>query len=58
MTEASPVTHLNKGQAIGSVGLSIPNTTTKIVDINTGEIMGPNQGEGELCVKGPQVLCD
>ena len=39
----------------GSVGQTIPNTMAKIVDITTGKNIGPNQGEGELCIKGPQV---
>lgn len=57
MTEASPVTHATpaNGFVIGSCGVAVPNTLTKIIDIETGEPIGPNEGEGELCVKGPQV---
>ena len=42
---------LNK---IGSCGVLLPNTEGKIVDLETGKAVGPNQ-TGELCVKGPQV---
>ena len=40
---------------IGSCGVLIANTKGKIVDIDTGKALGPNQ-RGELCVKGPQVI--
>ncbi|KAK4303287.1 hypothetical protein Pmani_024672 [Petrolisthes manimaculis] len=58
MTESSPVTHLTPKNNLvaGSTGLLIPNTEAKIVDINTGQSMGPDEGEGELCVRGPQVM--
>lgn len=39
----------------GSCGVVLPNTTIKIVDVATGQSVGPNQ-TGELCVKGPQVM--
>ena len=38
-----------------SVGLLLPNTQAKVVSVKTGQNLGPNQ-EGELCVKGPQVI--
>ena len=56
MTELSPlalVTPENIAK-IGSCGVLIPNTEGKIVDLESGEALGPNQ-TGELCVKGPQV---
>ncbi|KAG0723462.1 putative 4-coumarate--CoA ligase 1 [Chionoecetes opilio] len=58
MTEASPVTHVTPRTkfVMGSTGVSIPNTLTKIVDLNTGKTLQPDGGEGELCVKGPQVM--
>ncbi|XP_076034360.1 uncharacterized protein LOC143021048 isoform X2 [Oratosquilla oratoria] len=58
MTEASPVTHLSpkKGLVIGSCGNVLPNTKAKIIDLSTGNTLGPNEGEGELCVHGPQVM--
>ena len=58
MTELSPlalVTPENIAK-IGSCGVLIPNTEGKIVDLDSGKALGPNQ-TGELCVKGPQVSC-
>ncbi|MCP4539139.1 MAG: alpha/beta fold hydrolase [Chloroflexi bacterium] len=58
LTEASPVTHANplKGRRkAGSIGIPIPNTSAKIVDLATGEDLGTGQ-IGELAVKGPQVM--
>lgn len=57
LTEAAPVTHLTPINRYlpGSTGPSIPNTYAKIVDLETGETIGPNEGTGELCIKGPQV---
>lgn len=58
MTETSPVTHVTPKTkfVLGSTGVAIPNTLTKIVDLTTGKTLPPNGGEGELCVKGPQVM--
>jgi acyl-CoA synthetase (AMP-forming)/AMP-acid ligase II len=39
----------------GSCGVLIPNTEAKIVDLKTGEALGPGM-IGELCIRGPQVL--
>jgi len=59
MTETSPVTHSSPADPskmkLGSVGTAAPNTECKLVDPTTGEELGPNQ-EGELCVRGPQVM--
>jgi acyl-CoA synthetase (AMP-forming)/AMP-acid ligase II len=59
MTETSPVTHsspANQQQVkFGSVGVPAPNTECKIVSLETGEMLGAGQ-EGELCVRGPQVM--
>ncbi len=59
MTEASPVTHLcpdapgrNKS---GSVGLLIPGTEMMIVDVASGERLGPGR-LGELWLRGPQIM--
>jgi long-chain acyl-CoA synthetase len=61
LTEASPVTHCTpvdknkKTIKIGSIGLPLPDTDSKIVDIQTGAPL--KQGEtGELAVKGPQIM--
>jgi len=59
MTETSPVTHsspADPAQArFGSVGVPAPNTECKIMNLETGEPLGPNQ-EGEVCVRGPQIM--
>ncbi|HKO98044.1 MAG TPA: 4-coumarate--CoA ligase family protein [Pyrinomonadaceae bacterium] len=59
MTETSPVTHSSPANPdevkFGSVGVPAPNTECKIVDLGTGEELGPNQ-EGEVCVRGPQIM--
>ncbi|ROT80532.1 hypothetical protein C7M84_000768 [Penaeus vannamei] len=58
LTEASPVTHLTPINKYlpGSTGPSIPNTYAKIVDLETGKTIGPDEGTGELCIKGPQIM--
>ena len=60
MTEASPVSHCNPVFGLrknGSVGIPLPDTDAKIIDLETGEDL-PIGGEkqGELCVRGPQVM--
>jgi long-chain acyl-CoA synthetase len=58
LTEASPVTHVNPmggRQVTGSIGLPIPNTDAKVVDLYTGEDLPPGE-VGELLVRGPQVM--
>jgi long-chain acyl-CoA synthetase len=59
MTEASTLCHANPrgGKTkVGSVGIPIPNTDCRIVDLETGE-QDMLQGEpGEVIIKGPQVM--
>ncbi|NIM94625.1 MAG: alpha/beta fold hydrolase [Anaerolineales bacterium] len=58
LTEASPVTHINPFEVtnkVGSIGIPIPNTDAKIVDLMSGEELPPCS-IGELVVKGPQVM--
>jgi 4-coumarate--CoA ligase len=57
MTELSPVTHLTApgGFKPGSVGVTVPNTETMIVDPGTGEAVGVGH-DGEIWVRGPQVM--
>lgn len=58
LTEASPVTHSNplKGERrIGSIGLPMPSTSARIVDIQTGAPL-PAGEVGELLIRGPQVM--
>jgi long-chain acyl-CoA synthetase len=62
LTESSPVTHCNpldrtlKTVKIGSIGIPWPDTDAKIVDMQTGEKDLPQGEEGELAVKGPQIM--
>jgi len=59
MTETSPVTHVNplRGlRKIGTVGVPIPDTDARIVDVDTGERTLETGEEGELVVRGPQVM--
>jgi len=57
MSELSPAACFSpeKGSIIGSCGKVLPNTQVKIVNVKTGESLGPRQ-HGELLVKGPQVM--
>ena len=60
LTEASPVTHCspvdNALLRVGSIGLPLPDTEAKIVDLETGEkVLGIGE-VGELAIKGPQVM--
>jgi long-chain acyl-CoA synthetase len=58
LTEAGPVTHANPlgGQdRPGYIGLPLPSTDAKIVDVATGADLAPGQ-IGELLIKGPQVM--
>jgi acyl-CoA synthetase (AMP-forming)/AMP-acid ligase II len=59
MTEASPVTHLSPTidapSRPGSIGQVVPNTEVKIVDLTTGQALGPRQ-QGELLIRGPQIM--
>jgi long-chain acyl-CoA synthetase len=62
LTEASPVTHcspVDKSMEmvkVGSIGLPLPDTEAKIVDLETGEKTLAQGERGELAVKGPQVM--
>jgi acyl-CoA synthetase (AMP-forming)/AMP-acid ligase II len=59
MTETSPATHCTGSDAgklkPGSVGICVPNTECKIIDVETGEAVGTGR-RGELWVRGPQVM--
>ncbi len=59
LSETSPVTHANPlhgERRAGSVGLPIPDTDERVVDLETGtRVLGPNE-VGELEVRGPQVM--
>jgi acyl-CoA synthetase (AMP-forming)/AMP-acid ligase II len=60
LTETSPVTHTAPNQRRGqtphdSIGPSLPNTEILIVDVDTGEHLGPGE-QGEVWIRGPQVM--
>jgi long-chain acyl-CoA synthetase len=59
LTEAGPVTHANPIHATaprhGFIGLPLPSTEAKIVDLDTGAGLLPGQ-IGEMLVRGPQLM--
>ncbi|MGE6379003.1 long-chain-fatty-acid--CoA ligase [Peribacillus muralis] len=59
LTEASPTTHCNPAFAErkpGSVGIGVPSTEYKVMDLGDGtKEVAPGE-MGELVVKGPQVM--
>lgn len=60
LTEASPITHCNplgqEGQRANSIGMPIPGTDARIVDMEGGALSLPPGKLGELVVRGPQVM--
>lgn len=59
LTESTPVTHINpfKGnRKQGSIGLPIPETECKIVDLEDNTKEMPVGEPGELLIRGPQVM--
>lgn len=59
LTESSPITHLTPAvgmQKFGSIGLPVPGTLARIVDMDVGAIEVPLGKLGELVVSGPQVM--
>jgi long-chain acyl-CoA synthetase len=58
LTETSPLTHGNPihgERRVGSIGLPVPGTDARVVDLATGEVL-PAGSDGELEVRGPQVM--
>ncbi|HZC18886.1 MAG TPA: long-chain fatty acid--CoA ligase, partial [Rubrobacteraceae bacterium] len=60
LSEASPVTHFNptftgRGRE-GSIGVPLPSTDARIVDVETGARELPIGKPGELVIRGPQVM--
>jgi long-chain acyl-CoA synthetase len=61
LTEASPVTHCNPvfdpaKNRIGTIGLTFPDTETRLVDLETGQHdVAPGEA-GELLIRGPQLM--
>ena len=59
LTEASPVTHanpLNGLRKVGSIGIPLPSTQARIVDLRNARQEVPVGQIGELAVRGPQVM--
>lgn len=60
LTEASPITHCNplgrQGQKANSIGMPLPGTDARIVDMEGGSLTLPPGKMGELIVQGPQIM--
>ncbi len=61
LTETSPVTHANPMDdwskvRFGSIGIPIPDTEARIMDIETGTKVLPIGETGEVVIRGPQVM--
>tara|TARA_R110002072_G_scaffold302999_1_gene491028 strand:- start:60484 stop:62211 length:1728 start_codon:yes stop_codon:yes gene_type:complete len=59
LSEASPVTHSNPSDGtarIGSIGLPLPNTYVRLVDLENGTREVAHGEIGELIIKGPQIM--
>lgn len=58
MTETSPVQTINPSSRIkfGFVGIPVPGTDLRIVDVETGTQVMPTGEPGEVIVSGPQVM--
>jgi long-chain acyl-CoA synthetase len=59
LSETSPVTHATPQLARrkpGTIGLPLPDTDIKVVDLETGTRELPCGDIGELCIAGPQVM--
>ncbi|MCP3916469.1 MAG: long-chain fatty acid--CoA ligase [bacterium] len=59
MSETAPVTHCNPLHGVrklGSVGIPVPDTDAKIVDVDDDSKEMPQGQEGQLLVAGPQVM--
>jgi acyl-CoA synthetase (AMP-forming)/AMP-acid ligase II len=60
LTETSPVTHITPDDdpaknRPGSIGQLLPNTEARVVGVETGDDVGPNE-DGEIWIRGPQVM--
>ncbi|MFM7718755.1 MAG: long-chain-fatty-acid--CoA ligase [Actinomycetota bacterium] len=59
LTECSPATHVNPTDGtgrIGTVGLPLPDTDCRIVDLEEPDRDVAVGEPGELCIRGPQVM--
>jgi long-chain acyl-CoA synthetase len=57
LTETSPLTHANPISRAkpGSIGVPLPDTDARVVDLETGADVTPG-APGELLIRGPQVM--
>ncbi len=59
LTESSPVTHcapMGGERRVGTIGVPISDTDARVVDVDGGTSEMPPGREGELCIRGPQVM--
>jgi long-chain acyl-CoA synthetase len=60
LSETSPVTHTNptnrRGRKFGTIGLPLPDTMVKILDVETGDKEMAQGEDGEIALSGPQVM--
>jgi long-chain acyl-CoA synthetase len=59
LTETSPVTHCNPAVGlckVGTIGIPLPGTDARVVDLENGVTDVPLGTEGELILQGPQVM--
>lgn len=59
LTETTPVTHVNPfngKRKVGSIGIPLPDTLCRVVSMEDGKTDMSVELEGELVIKGPQVM--
>jgi long-chain acyl-CoA synthetase len=59
LSEASPVTHVNPifgRRKKGTIGLPLPDTEAKVMDVESGTREMPMGEAGELVIRGPQIM--
>ena len=59
LSESSPITHINPARGIrkiGSIGVPLPGTEARIVDMDLGAVPLAPGKVGELVVRGPQIM--
>ncbi len=55
LSSFSKITGFMRSEKFGSIGIPVPDTDVKIMNLDTGQEAGPGQ-EGELWVRGPQIM--
>jgi long-chain acyl-CoA synthetase len=59
LSETSPTTHSTPQLSVrkpGTIGVPMPDTDVKVVDVDSGTRELPIGEAGELCISGPQVM--